>query len=141
MAGIGFELRKILKSEKITSRIKGFAYATMVSVGPMIISVFMIIAIGQYMKQTHVPVLERDLVNTTVMYSFVFAMIVVSALSITLSRYLADQIYLKRREYVLSSLMGSVIIMILASGLISFCFYLFSPIPVLFKFLAYLLFL
>ena len=141
MAGIGFELRKILKSEKILNRIKGFSYATMVSAGPMIISVFMIVAIGQYMKQTHVPVLERDLVNTTVMYSFVFAMVLVSSLSMSLSRYLADQIYLKRREFILSSLSGSVTVLILASGLIAFLFYMLSPLTFIFKFLAYMLFI
>jgi polysaccharide biosynthesis protein PelG len=141
MAGIGFELRKILKSELIINRIKGFAYATVVSVGPMIISVLMILAIGQYMKQIQVPIMERDLINTTIMYSYVFAMISVSGLNMIMSRYLADQIYLNKKERILSSLSGSITVLVTVSGLICFGFYAFSMTPLAYKFLAYLLFM
>jgi uncharacterized membrane protein len=141
MAGIGFELRKILKSELIINRIKGFAYATLVSVGPMIISVIMIVGIGQYMRQSNVPIMERDLVNATIMYSYVFAMINVSGLTMILSRYLADQIYLKNKKHILSSLSGAVAVLMVIGGVVCFLFYGLSALPLIYKFLAYLLFI
>lgn len=141
MAGIGFELRKIWKGEMIINRIKGFAYATLVSAGPMIISVLMIVIIGEYMKQTRMPVLERDLVNAALMYAFIFAMINVSGLTMSLSRYLADQIYMKNVQHILSSLVGSFAVLTAVGSLAAFLFFAFSDLPLLFKFLAYTLFI
>lgn len=141
MAGIGFELRKIWKGEMIVNKIKGFAYATLVSAGPMIISVLMIVIIGEYMKQTRVPVLERDLINAALMYSFIFAMINVSGLSMSISRYLADQIYMQVTQHILSSLIGSLAVLTAIGSFAAFSFYIFSELPLVFKFLAYLLFI
>lgn len=141
MAGIGFEIRKIIRGNTLANQIKGVAYATLVSVGPMVISVFMIVLIGLYMKQTQVPVIERDLVHATLMYAYIFAMVNVSGIAMILSRYLADQIYLKNHEHVLSSLLGSAAVLIAAGGIVSIIFYSFSELDLIYKFLAYMLFL
>lgn len=141
MAGIGFELRKILKSELLIGRIKGYAYATLVSVGPMIITVLMIIMIGQYMKLSQTPIAERDLINASITYAFVFAMINVSVLNMVLTRYLADQIYIKKKENILSSLNGALATMMISGSLACVFFFASSPLPLLVKVLTYVLFL
>jgi uncharacterized membrane protein len=50
MAGIGFELRRLFRKDTLYSKFKGMVFATFVSTGPMIVSVAMILVIGQILR-------------------------------------------------------------------------------------------
>lgn len=125
----------------MAGQLKGFVYATLVSAGPMIISVTMMVLIGQYLKMTDVPLGERDLVYATLMYAYIFSLISVSGISMALSRFLADQIYLGKHNHILASFTGAAASLLAVCGLGGAIFYWSSPLDPLFRFLAYLLFL
>ena len=46
MAGIGFELRKILRRDTLTSTLAAYGYAGVISAGPLILSILGILLIG-----------------------------------------------------------------------------------------------
>ncbi len=46
MAGIGFELKQILKEKSLTSVLKTFGYSAILSSGPWVISMIIILGIG-----------------------------------------------------------------------------------------------
>ena len=46
MAGIGFELQKILKDNNLLSVVKAFGYSAVLSSGPWVISMVIILAMG-----------------------------------------------------------------------------------------------
>lgn len=141
MAGIGFELKKIFNKNTISSHIKGFSYASFVSVGPMIISVVMLIIIGRILKHEEVSIKDRELVNVAIMYAYIFAMINVSGYVMLASRYIADKLFIEDLKDVLASLVGVIAISTFTGGLIALGFYIRSPLPLDFKLLSYMLFL
>jgi len=48
MAGIGFELRKILRHDTFVSELKAYAYSALVSSGPWVMSVSCLAILGLY---------------------------------------------------------------------------------------------
>jgi len=46
MAGIGFELRKILKGDSYLSLVQAYAYAGVISSGPWVLSIIGILVVG-----------------------------------------------------------------------------------------------
>ena len=46
MAGIGFELRKILRRDSLTGTMTAYGYAGLISAGPLILSIVAILLIG-----------------------------------------------------------------------------------------------
>ena len=93
------------------------------------------------MAYADVSILERELVNSAIMYAFIFAMIISSGLSMTISRYLADELFENHRENILASLVGVITVDLLTGGIIGAIFYIGSPLPVNFKILSYMLFI
>ena len=139
MAGIGFELKKLFRSDLLLDKIRGISYATLVSIGPMIISISMIVILNQILMAMHTPLQDREFVVSTIMYAYVFAMINVSGFVMIISRYIADKIYIKDFQDVLASLVGVIAITVLTGGIAGFVFFLGSPLPVLIKFASYCL--
>ncbi len=141
MAGIGFELKKIFEEKKISSMIKGFSYATMISVGPMLISVLMLISISIILQIINIDISNRVVITVSIMYAFIFAMISVSGFVMVISRYISDKLYIGDINDILSSMVGVIAINLLLGGGIAGVFYYFSPLEFTFKILSYLFFI
>lgn len=93
MAGIGFEIKKLFKKEGIFNTVFAGLHATAVTIGPMVI---VIIALNvMYMMQPYIELAykEKEVLSSTILYVFIFSMILVSPVNIILSRYIADRIY------------------------------------------------
>jgi len=141
MAGIGFELRRLFRKDSMSSKFKGMVFATFVSTGPMIVSVGMILVIGQILRNFGVSLADREVAISAIMYDYIFAMILTSGFAMTLSRYLADQFYLNRTEDILASLAGALAITSGIGCLVGTLFFLRSPLPLPIQLPAYMLFI
>ncbi|MDX1700635.1 MAG: exopolysaccharide Pel transporter PelG, partial [Melioribacteraceae bacterium] len=119
MAGIGFELRKLFNHEGLISNIKAYGYSSMTTVGPMLLSIFLIFALQKMMDYYQSSFIEWELYIATVTYCFVFSIIITSGMTMVLSRFIADMIYQKKYSYLLSSYYGAIIIIIPISAVIS----------------------
>lgn len=93
MAGIGFELRKLFREQGLINNVKAYAYSSLTTVGPMILCMFLIIALQRIMNNYSDSYIEWELYIATVSYCFVFSIICTSGISIVLTRYVADMIY------------------------------------------------
>jgi len=116
MAGIGFEIRKILKKRTLLSIIQGFSYAGMISAGPWLVSMVSIFIAGliAYNKFG-----EKVAVEFMVMITYIMALslVVTSFLQLSFSRYVADRVFEKRVEKIFPNTFGAVLLaMILGSG-------------------------
>lgn len=138
MAGIGFELKKLFQQRSLFRALQGFSHGTLVSVGPMLISIIMLLCIGKILKAAQVPVRERELLVASIMYAYIFSMIIVSGLTMLVTRYIADKLYVNRREDILSSLAGVLAVGLLLAGTLGALFYFRSPLPWSFKLPAYI---
>jgi len=103
MAGIGFELKKIYRKEGIARSAVGVVYSTLVTIGPMILVIGTIMLMNILLGISNVNYADRELLSTTILYTFTFSIIVTSPFNVVLSRYLADKFYLEEYEGILNS--------------------------------------
>lgn len=139
MAGIGFELKKLFRSDQILDKIRGVSFATLVTIGPMIISISMIVILNQILRVMQIPHKDREFITSSIMYAFVFAMINVSGFVIVISRYIADKFYVKDTKDVLASLTGMIAITGITGGIACLVFFKDSPLPTVIKLASYCL--
>lgn len=121
MAGIGYELRKIIKKDSLLSLAQMYGYASMLSSGAWVISIFAILAVGLI----NITVFGRssDVLHFQIIitYAFAFAASILATgfIQLPLTRYIADLIFAKKEDEVLGSYHG-VLFVILGLGIVIF---------------------
>lgn len=131
MAGLGFELRKVYNKDSFLAKPKAYSYAGVVYVGPMILGILLILAIVCLSVLGRFGHVERDHLLGLISYSILASLAVTNLFSMIVTRYVADLLYEKKFEKVLSSYFTSGAVM-LAIGFITYGLFLFvSRIPLL----------
>ncbi len=141
MAGIGFELRKLYRESGLFSSLQAYAYSSIVTVGPMICCMVMIIGLQQLLERFGVSYAERELFLGAVVYAFVFSILLTNGILLMLTRFVSDKLYLKQYTYILSAWYGAMIVCLSAGGLIGAVFLYVSPVAWSVKLTAYLLYM
>lgn len=140
MAGIGFELKKLYKKEGMLAKLKGHFFSIFVTIGPILISVLLIVSLQVILRSIGIKRSEIDLLQATIMYSFIGGVIITSGYSMLLSRYLSDRLYINRKEDMLPALYGSIAVIVTIMGIVGLLFYWNSPLDLVYKMFAYILF-
>lgn len=122
MAGIGFELKKIFKEESVTSLIGGIAYSTLVTVGPTVIVIATIIVLYLFLGLSTVDYADRELLSSTILYVFIFALLVTAPSNGVMSRYIADKIFDNEFEDILPSFYTGLLLNVILGALIGIPF-------------------
>ena len=116
MAGIGFELKKIYRKESISRGMLGVVYSSLVTIGPMMLVIVAILLLYFFLGMTKVPYADRELLSSTILYTFIFSVILTSPFNVIFSRYLADKFYTEEYSNILASYyMGNSICCIIAT--------------------------
>ncbi len=101
MAGIGVKLNRIFSKNTITSSLVGFGYSTVVTIAPMLLVIGTIILMQYFLGFSKEGYAARELFAATVLYIFIFSLLVVSPFLAVLSKYMSDIIYEERFEDIL----------------------------------------
>ena len=141
MAGIGFELKKAFGKGTLSSAIKGSTYAVFVTSGPMILNLIMIMTMVQVLKHQKVSGELLSFFESSIMYAYIFSLLIVSGFIMVIARYASDQLYLKNTTDLLASLIGVIALCSVTGGMVGAVFYAASPLPVLYKLLSYQIFM
>lgn len=104
MAGVGFELKKLFAKEGIINRLKAYTFSSTVIVGPMLLTMFMILGMQIIMVNFDFPYFLRQLFLSGVIYSFIFSYLITSIFSLLLTRNIADLIYTRAYSDILHHL-------------------------------------
>ncbi|WP_175233316.1 exopolysaccharide Pel transporter PelG, partial [Paraburkholderia humisilvae] len=120
MAGIGFELRKILKRDTLSGVMRAYAYAGLISSGPLILSIFGILVIGVMSLGLTIPRYAIVQFQVSVTYLIACSLILTGPLQLSFTRFISDRLFEKRDDLVLSNYNGVVLISTAASGLLGF---------------------
>ncbi|PWQ96360.1 exopolysaccharide Pel transporter PelG [Leucothrix arctica] len=127
MAGIGFELKKMLKDDSWFGLLKTYAYAGAISSGPWVLSILGIMLVGMVSlsnKGESGLWLSEFLVSVTWLMSF--SLVLSSLLQLVFTRFMADQLYLKNDHLILPNFIGALGLSTLVSGVIGIiCWLLF----------------
>lgn len=101
MAGIGVKLNRIFSKRTITANIFGFGYSTMITIAPMLLVIGTIVIMQYFLGYSREGYASRELFAATVLYVFIFSLLVVSPFMAVLSRYMSDIIYEETFEDIL----------------------------------------
>ena len=114
MAGIGFALQKLLASKSITKKFYAFVIATFISSGPWLFSMLSMITINLF---SSLFVKYNILLSFRVTIIYIYALSIVSsgAVQYLLTKYLADQHYIKKWDNFYPALFSALLIQTLIS--------------------------
>ncbi|HKZ18096.1 MAG TPA: exopolysaccharide Pel transporter PelG [Geobacteraceae bacterium] len=120
MAGIGFELRKLMRKDSYLSLFQAYAYAGVISSGPWILSIIAVIFIGIVSVPVVAPPQLVSQFQTAVTYVIALSLILTGFVQLALTRYCADRIFEQEHYRLIPSLNGAIFIVTTVSGLLAF---------------------
>lgn len=118
MAGIGFELRKLMRRGSLTGIARAYLYAGVISSGPMILSCFGILIIGVLSASVVKP---SDLVTqfqVSVTYMIAGSLIATGPLQLSFTRFVSDRCYDGRADLVLPNYRAVQLVCTALTGLL-----------------------
>ena len=101
MAGIGFELRKILKRDNLLSLLQAYSYAAVISSGPWILSIVGILIIGILSYSMVVPAILITQFQVSVTYVIAVSLVFTGPFQLAFTRFAADRLFEKNNDVVL----------------------------------------
>jgi uncharacterized membrane protein len=110
MAGIGFELRKILREDRLLSLAKVYGYSAILSSGPWVISIIAIILVGFINLANYGAQSEVYKFQVVITYAIALAssLIITGIVQLPFTRYTADLIYNNKEDEILPSYFGAI---------------------------------
>ena len=112
MAGIGFELRKILKEDRLLSLAKVYGYSAILSSGPWVISIIAILVVGFINLANYGADSEVYKFQVVITYAIALAssLIITGIIQLPFTRYVADLIFSNKEDEVLPSYFGAILL-------------------------------
>ncbi|PSW20264.1 histidine kinase [Photobacterium sanctipauli] len=110
MAGIGFEIRKILKKNSLLSMLEAYGLAGLISSGPWVLSILALLAIGLISIGVVFPtyVIVQFLVIVT--YLMAGSLIISGLFQLLLTRFISDLLFAKQEHRIVPNLLGSMLV-------------------------------
>lgn len=119
MAGIGFELRKLMQKETLGGMAQAYAFAGIIGSGPWVLSIVAILAIGMFNTGQGISPAYVSQFQVSVTYLMAASVILTSLLQLTFTRYAADRLFEKREALILPNLFGALTLTLLCAGIIA----------------------
>ncbi|KAF0807083.1 hypothetical protein A6D6_01082 [Alcanivorax xiamenensis] len=138
MAGIGFELRKLMRRDTLLGMLRAYAYAGVIGSGPWVLSILGILIVGLISVSVVSPATAISEFQVTVTYIIAFSLILTGILQLAFTRFCADRIFEQRESMVLSNFGGVTLVVTAAAGVLSMLVsvFLFPQQSVLFRIVA-----
>lgn len=117
MAGIGFELRKLLKRDSYIGLVQAYAYAGLISSGPWVLSILGLVAIGIISLNVVVPGVLITQFQVSVTYLILTSLVLTGFVQLSFTRWVSDRLFEQRRELILPNFAGVMAVVNLLGGL------------------------
>lgn len=117
MAGIGFEIRKILERKTFVSIIEAYGLAGIISSGPWVLSVIGVLIIGVTTRNLidDQQLIVQFLVSIT--YLMACSLIITGLLQLMFTRFIADRLFENKKDIILPNLMGAIWLVTFVAGI------------------------
>ena len=116
MAGIGFELRKMLKRDSLLGLLRAYTYAGIISSGPWILSIVGILLIGILSLPFVIPGSLITQFQVSVTYLIAVSLILTGPLQLAFTRFTSDRLFEKRDDLILPNYHAVSLVMTLVAG-------------------------
>ncbi|MFT0213302.1 exopolysaccharide Pel transporter PelG [Pseudomonas sp. F1_0610] len=120
MAGIGFQLRKILVKDTYSSTLRAYLYAGMISSGPWALSIISVMIIGLLSLGYLIPSQEVGQFLVSVTYLMASSLIFTGGLQLFFTRYTSDRLFENQPQVILPNLLGILLLITLAASVFGF---------------------
>jgi polysaccharide biosynthesis protein PelG len=118
MAGIGFELRRILQKGTLTSLLGAYGYAGIIGSGPWVLSIVGILAVGLLTAATVIPAFAVTQFQVSITYLIAGSLVLTGPLQLSYTRFVADRMFEKKNDLVLPNFHAMLLTVTWTSGLL-----------------------
>lgn len=118
MAGVGFELKQLYEKEGLFASFRANGYSAIVCVGPLMLGI--LLQLGILLECIHFgrALHDRELIICMNTYSLLSSLLLTSAFSMIVTRFLADMLFANHPETILPSFFGVNTLTLLLGGLL-----------------------
>jgi uncharacterized membrane protein len=118
MAGIGFELRKLLQKDSYFGLFQAYAYAGIISSGPWVLSIIGILFVGFISLGVVYPRVQIVQFQVSVTYLILSSLILTGFIQLGFTRFIADTLFRKQDKEVLPNFGGVLLVVTTIGGLV-----------------------
>jgi len=118
MAGIGFELRKILSRDSYTATLHAYVYAGLISSGPWVLSIVSVMLVGVLSLGLLMPEMLVRQVLITVPSLMATSLILTGGLQLFFTRFVSDRLFERKFSRILPNLVGVLLLVTVSAGLL-----------------------
>jgi uncharacterized membrane protein len=122
MAGIGFQLRKILRHDSLTTDLVAYAYAGIISAGPLILSILGMLLVGLLSMGVVSPTEHIAQFQVSVTYLIAVSLVMTGAVQLLFARFISDRLYERQPQRILPNYNGMMLAVTLVSGSLGLVF-------------------
>ncbi|MEY8878762.1 MAG: exopolysaccharide Pel transporter PelG [Leptothrix sp. (in: b-proteobacteria)] len=116
MAGIGFELRRLLRRDSFSGLFQAYAYAGIISSGPWVLSIIGILVIGILSSTVVAPAVQVTQFQVTVTYLVMTTLILTGPIQLSFTRWVADRLFENKQPLIAPNFIGALLLVIVLSG-------------------------
>jgi uncharacterized membrane protein len=124
VAGIGFEIRKLLKGDDLIGVLQGYTHSAMTATGPWLLTIFMLTGVV-FLGGRHLPIEDLAEFRLIIVYNFGFSLVLAGPVVMVATRYLADAIYMKKVDDAPSMMVTYLALLMGLGAVVVVPFYLF----------------
>ena len=118
MAGIGFELRKLLKKDTLVGLLQAYTFAGIIGSGPWVLSILGILIIGLLSSTVVVPSFLVTQFQTSVTYLIAISLILTGGLQLGFTRFVSDRLFEEKDEVISPNLNGILLLVIIVASVV-----------------------
>ncbi len=116
MAGIGFELRKLLRSQSYLGLLRAYLYASIISSGPWVFSILGLMATGIISLGVVTPGRMITQFQVTVTYLIMGSLVLSGGLQLGFTRWVADRLFENRKDLIGGAYLGVMLVTTAVAG-------------------------
>ncbi|MGE0497726.1 MAG: exopolysaccharide Pel transporter PelG [Ramlibacter sp.] len=116
MAGIGFELRKLLQRDSYFALVRAYAYAGLISSGPWVLSIVGLVVIGVMSVNIVVPSVLITQFQVSVTYLIAGSLILTGVVQLAFTRWVSDRLFARQGDIIVPNFAGVLLVTNLGAG-------------------------
>lgn len=124
MAGIGFEIRKLLRRDDLAGVLQGYTHSAMTATGPWLLTILTLAGIVR-LGGSSVSSEQLTEFRLIIIYNFGLSLVTTGPIVMVATRYLADAIYAKKIDEAPSMLLGYLLLLLAINAVLVVPFYLY----------------
>ncbi len=112
MAGIGFELRRLLRKNTLLGLVEACTYAGIIGSGPWVFSIVGILLVGLISASIATPSFLITQFQTSVTYLVASSLVLTGLVQLAFTRFVSDRLFEKRHDWIMPNLNGLLLVVV-----------------------------